>query len=437
MAERIVSPGVFTNEVDQSFLAGGVAQIGAAIVGPTVKGPALIPTQITSFSDFVATFGSYTDDSYVPYVVQDYLRNGNVITVTRLLYEDGYNFVTMTLTYNSVDIDIDWGDGVIDNITGTASTVISHTYDYITLGGTIKIDPLTGRNYKQVIIDLVVNSGTFTGLQLVPVTSINNSGNVQFVDISMSLPNASSILLSSPNKRLMHLERLAIYNNNITAPASFSLTDNVQRLGEFIYEPISLTSLASELQSVGCINGFDIIANSATSFAATFANNNYIRKVNNISSTSVTTALQMFSATKNIWYCGNITLPICTTLQNMFSTADNLIYVGLIDTPLVQNLSATFNGCRSLQSVEFTDLSLCTITVSAFTGCTSLEFAILPNLTVGFSVASTAMGAQALNDMFTSLGTAAGVQTIIVSNTPGAATCDTTIATSKGFIVTI
>jgi hypothetical protein len=27
MAERIVSPGVFTNEVDQSFLAGGVAQI--------------------------------------------------------------------------------------------------------------------------------------------------------------------------------------------------------------------------------------------------------------------------------------------------------------------------------------------------------------------------------------------------------------------------
>jgi hypothetical protein len=90
MAERIVSPGVFTNEVDQSFLAGGVAQIGAAIVGPTVKGPALIPTSVSSFGEFEALFGSYTDDSYVPYVVQDYLRNGNVITVTRLLYEDGY-----------------------------------------------------------------------------------------------------------------------------------------------------------------------------------------------------------------------------------------------------------------------------------------------------------------------------------------------------------
>ena len=91
MAERIVSPGVFTREIDQSFLPGAVAQIGAAIVGPTVKGPALVPTSISSFGDFVSIFGSYTTDSYVPFAVKDYLdKGGNVITVTRLLYEDGY-----------------------------------------------------------------------------------------------------------------------------------------------------------------------------------------------------------------------------------------------------------------------------------------------------------------------------------------------------------
>jgi hypothetical protein len=98
MAERIVSPGVFTNEVDQSFLAGGVAQIGAAIVGPTQKGPALIPTPVRSYQEFVATFGSYTDESYVPFVVEDYLRQGGgVITVTRLLYEDGYKLTNGAL----------------------------------------------------------------------------------------------------------------------------------------------------------------------------------------------------------------------------------------------------------------------------------------------------------------------------------------------------
>jgi hypothetical protein len=97
MAERIVSPGVFTREIDQSFLPAAIAQIGAAIVGPTVKGPAYTPTQVSSFTDFEAIFGSFTDDSYVPLTVQEYLRNGNVITVTRTLYEDGYSLTNGAL----------------------------------------------------------------------------------------------------------------------------------------------------------------------------------------------------------------------------------------------------------------------------------------------------------------------------------------------------
>jgi hypothetical protein len=90
MSERIVSAGVFTREVDQSFLPQAIGQIGAAIVGPTVKGPALIPTKVSSFGEFQQIFGSYTAESYVPFAVEEYLREGNVITVTRLLYEDGY-----------------------------------------------------------------------------------------------------------------------------------------------------------------------------------------------------------------------------------------------------------------------------------------------------------------------------------------------------------
>ena len=50
MAERIVSPGVFTNEKDQSFLQRGVSEIGASIIGTTIKGPAQIPTKVNSFT---------------------------------------------------------------------------------------------------------------------------------------------------------------------------------------------------------------------------------------------------------------------------------------------------------------------------------------------------------------------------------------------------
>ena len=48
--ETIVSPGVFTQENDQSFLPAGVAAIGAAIVGPTAQGPAFVPLVVKNFS---------------------------------------------------------------------------------------------------------------------------------------------------------------------------------------------------------------------------------------------------------------------------------------------------------------------------------------------------------------------------------------------------
>ena len=57
MAEKIVSPGVFTKEIDQSFLPAGVQAIGAAVIGPTSKGPALVPTMVSSYSEFVNIFG--------------------------------------------------------------------------------------------------------------------------------------------------------------------------------------------------------------------------------------------------------------------------------------------------------------------------------------------------------------------------------------------
>jgi hypothetical protein len=91
MAEKIVSPGVFTRERDLSFLPAGITQIGAAIVGPTVKGPAFEPVIIESFKEFEAVFGPKTLDSYVPYTVEAYLKSAGRVTVVRTLGLSGYN----------------------------------------------------------------------------------------------------------------------------------------------------------------------------------------------------------------------------------------------------------------------------------------------------------------------------------------------------------
>jgi len=57
MANFTSSPGVAISEIDNTYLTGLPVQAGAAIIGPTVKGPVEKPTLVTSYSDFQTVFG--------------------------------------------------------------------------------------------------------------------------------------------------------------------------------------------------------------------------------------------------------------------------------------------------------------------------------------------------------------------------------------------
>ena len=91
MAEKIVSPGVFTRENDLSFVQQGIGAIGAAIVGPTVKGPAMVPTKVFSYTEYQTLFGdSFKSGSdYYQYftsiTAKEYLKHGGPLTVVRTL----------------------------------------------------------------------------------------------------------------------------------------------------------------------------------------------------------------------------------------------------------------------------------------------------------------------------------------------------------------
>jgi len=89
--ERIVSPGVFTIEKDLSFLPQGVGAIGAALIGPTLKGPAFVPTIVNGYSDFVTKFGGTYEQSYLPFTAKSYLNNAGVATIVRVLGSGGYS----------------------------------------------------------------------------------------------------------------------------------------------------------------------------------------------------------------------------------------------------------------------------------------------------------------------------------------------------------
>ena len=93
MADRVaVSPGVFTREIDNSaYLARGVQEIGVAIVGPTVKGPAFIPTVIEgSYNNFKSVFGGSNGKYYIPQTAKSYLKSAGRVTIVRVLGLGGY-----------------------------------------------------------------------------------------------------------------------------------------------------------------------------------------------------------------------------------------------------------------------------------------------------------------------------------------------------------
>jgi hypothetical protein len=80
--ETLISPGVLATENDRSFITAGPVSVGAALIGPTVKGPVEIPTVVTSYSDFVNKFGTVIESGSNTYTyftsiaAYNYFQNG-------------------------------------------------------------------------------------------------------------------------------------------------------------------------------------------------------------------------------------------------------------------------------------------------------------------------------------------------------------------------
>ena len=176
------------------------------------------------------------------------------------------------------------------------------------------------------------------------------------------------------------------------------------------------------------------------------------------------------NATNMFYYClalQSVTLPNLSALTNatsMFHSCLALQSVTLTSLSALTNAANMFLYCYALQSVTLTSLSALTNAANMFLYCLALQSVTLPSLpsltntsgmfgtdteasclrslrrlvcptTVSLKVSYGALQAQELNALFASLLNASGAQTIDVRNQPGSATCDTSIATAKGYTV--
>jgi hypothetical protein len=95
-----VSPGVYTSEVDLSFVSQSVGVTTLGIVGETLKGPAFEPIFITNFDEFTTYFGGTSPEKFIntqipkyeaAYIAKAYLQQSNQLFVTRILGLSGYD----------------------------------------------------------------------------------------------------------------------------------------------------------------------------------------------------------------------------------------------------------------------------------------------------------------------------------------------------------
>ena len=107
MAETLISPGVLARENDSSFVSKRPVIVGAAIIGPTVKGPVEVPTVCTTYSQFTTLFGttfisgSATDSQTYTYFTStaayNYFINGGTSLLVARVVSGSYTSATSSL----------------------------------------------------------------------------------------------------------------------------------------------------------------------------------------------------------------------------------------------------------------------------------------------------------------------------------------------------
>jgi hypothetical protein len=177
MAETLISPGVLAREIDRSQIAAQPVVVGAAIIGPTVKGPVELPTVVSSYGDYVNKFG-------------DVLVSGS----------DTYSYFTSIAAYNYFN---EGGDSLLvarvvsGSYTSATSTTINSGVTATTASSTLNITPFHTDASTNGSSSFSINGITFTLTGSAGGT--NTSTNIFIPSGSSAITSAANLVLSINN----------------------------------------------------------------------------------------------------------------------------------------------------------------------------------------------------------------------------------------------
>ena len=196
MANFSISPGVTLNEIDNTFLTAQPVQAGAAIIGPTVKGPVERPTKVTSYSDYVSIFGdtfqsaSNTFSFLTSISAYSYFNyGGESLLVTRIVSGTYAPASSSIIATGSGDVSGSFYSG---SVGGTSPFVL----ETIAEGTIIDNDTLATSYYTNGVL----TSGTKDNLRFEIVASSTSSGDFSLIIRQGNDTQNKKIILESWNK---------------------------------------------------------------------------------------------------------------------------------------------------------------------------------------------------------------------------------------------
>ena len=253
MAETLISPGVLARENDQSQITQGPVEVGAAIIGPSIKGPVEVPTLVTSYSEYLAIFGGSVTSGSQQYsylnqiAANNYFRQGGSSLLVTRVVSGSFTSATSKDLYNNVESGVialntlSLGSGGSGGTAGTFTDVATTTSGNGS-GATVTVVTNTANGKVLTTADALVSSITTQTSDAVDnpysVTPTDGSGTGLVLTVTVSSNAVSGITATSAGSGYAA-------NDTITIPSSVigGTTDVVVTLasGDLLSEVSSIT----------------------------------------------------------------------------------------------------------------------------------------------------------------------------------------------------
>jgi phage tail sheath protein FI len=298
MAEQILSPGVFLNENDQSQVTQLPAVVGAAIIGPTAKGPVEIPTLVTTYSQFKQIFGSAVTSGSNTYgyftniAAYNYFNNGGTSLLVARVVTGSYTSATANLSASSAAASQPafvletLSEGVIMNSegpTGSNGTLLSGSADNIRW-------QISQASSGSGTFTLVIRQGndtastpsvleTWTNLSLDPKSSnfiaavigdynYNYNATNNQIEVSGSYPNKSAYV----RVKSVNLLTPDYFDNNGVAKSQYTASIPTVASGTFAGATGDIKGGANFYEAINSSNTQGLVAGNYTNMIALLSN---------------------------------------------------------------------------------------------------------------------------------------------------------------------